>query len=53
MVRVNDLKAEISAYYRMLGETESKKRRYQLHRHINKLKKELSICNHYLKQARR
>lgn len=38
-----ELIEEIELYKKMLGETQSKNRKWQLHRHIDKLYKELKI----------
>lgn len=41
-----ELIAEIEQYKKMLGETQSKNRKWQLHRHIDKLYKELKTYRH-------
>lgn len=42
-----DLITEINSYKKMILETNSRTRKFQLQRHINKLKKELQIYRFY------
>lgn len=53
MINYGPLLQEIDETRMQLGKTESKKRKYQLHRRLNKLKNEFRIAKMYEAEAKR